>query len=760
VFHHAFGVSAEKHIFKSQDSNYAMMKHTSRIRLFPQQTEIREGQAEFYNDAYETAEKGKILFAYAPTGSGKTIASLSGLLESALPNDRKVIFLTTRIAHHKQAINEIKNINHRSAKMLEQLGLLRITAVDKINKADMCYLTTKYGRLTDCDVHLACKFRAKGSEYAGLLLDTPLHANEAIRMSKERRYCAHFAASKAMAQADIVVCDYSYLFDREIRQFFLNNLGVGLSSCDVIIDEAHNLVDRIRDLNTLEITPGKLRGGIGGLSFIASIAKERDDSETMRCAEIAKKYIHKIEKELIRQSAVSKKDGARLTSAEADALLPTLEESLALDHILKFAKSVSPNESLKGPGEVSDDRLDDELGDEVILKFKSNIEYLELLRSSERILLKIAKERYPFYGSFMEKTEANGGREAKRYEAPEMHKAKGLEAYWTESEDYDANGPGAYGARGKQFSKSFKLKVVPFDAAWFSKEVFDSLHSAVLMSGTLPKKDMFQELLGIDRERVFEIGKEAYPSPFDPLKQPIFICSEATTRQKERGTEGNLNAMVDIIANSAEACYPNSFVIFYPSYGFMEDMIPRLHSLEKLFAFEKESRGEKGEEKDERQKRIEAMAKEGRPMAFHAVISGSSNEGIDWIGKRFNMIIVAGFPHPNYNEEQQAYDEYLDWKHKRKGFGYENATTIAMIKADQAIGRGIRKASDYCACILIDPRFIRHRDLLPVHLRKYAREVQASELGGKIRNFFENAEKQKGNDGEKAGSDVENTDDE
>jgi hypothetical protein len=122
------------------------------------------------------------------------------------------------------------------------------------------------------------------------------------------------------------------------------------------------------------------------------------------------------------------------------------------------------------------------------------------------------------------------------------------------------------------------------------------------------------------------------------------------------------------------------------------------------------------------------------------VISGSSNEGIDWIGKKFNMIIVAGFPHPNYNEEQQAYDEYLDWKHKRKGFGYENATTIAMIKADQAIGRGIRKASDYCACILIDPRFIRHRDLLPVHLRKYAREVQASELGGKIRNFLENAE--------------------
>jgi len=285
------------------------MAHAPRIRLFPDQNEVREGQVDFYNDAYETAENGKILFAYAPTGSGKTIASLSGLLESALPNGRKVIFLTTRITHHRQAIDEIRRINQKSKKGLAQLGMSQITAVDKINKADMCYFPARHGRMVSCDTIPDCEFQAKGRERSDLLLGAPMHANEAIGLSKTNSYCAHSAASKAMAQADVIVCDYSYLFEPDIRQFFLKHLGVGLSSCDVIIDEAHNLVDRIRELNTLEITPSVLKSCLDGLSSVQSLAKKKNDIEMMECAESARRYVHRIEKELMRQSASPKTTG-------------------------------------------------------------------------------------------------------------------------------------------------------------------------------------------------------------------------------------------------------------------------------------------------------------------------------------------------------------------------------------------------------------------------------------------------------------------
>jgi len=51
----------------------------------------------------------------------------------------------------------------------------------------------------------------------------------------------------------------------------------------------------------------------------------------------------------------------------------------------------------------------------------------------------------------------------------------------------------------------------------------------------------------------------------------------------------------------------------------------------------------------------------------------------------------------------------------------------ACIKSVQAIGRGIRKAEDYCYCLLIDDRFMKYGEYLQPSLRGGMEEIAGSQ---------------------------------
>jgi len=101
---------------------------------------MRKGQYDFYQDCKSAFKNSKILFADAPTGIGKTSASLASALESAILNGRKVLFATNRNSQHLQALIEVTEfIKKRQA----SLNVLRpdmptIRVVDKISKEKMC----------------------------------------------------------------------------------------------------------------------------------------------------------------------------------------------------------------------------------------------------------------------------------------------------------------------------------------------------------------------------------------------------------------------------------------------------------------------------------------------------------------------------------------------------------------------------------------------------------------------------------------------
>ena len=198
--------------------------------LFPHST-IREGQERFLEDARMCLSQRTHLLAYAPTGLGKTAVSLTAAVETVLPSNGTVLFLTPRQSQHAIAVDTLRAIWRKQ----------RIGAVDLIGRDDMC-LARKDGR-APCAKGQACYFApAPVDEAAGTLLEYPLHAQESMRSCLRAGVCPYHAALRAAGKATVIVADYNQMFSRSAD--LLDRLGRPGKDAVLVIDEAHNLPAR------------------------------------------------------------------------------------------------------------------------------------------------------------------------------------------------------------------------------------------------------------------------------------------------------------------------------------------------------------------------------------------------------------------------------------------------------------------------------------------------------------------------------------
>jgi DNA excision repair protein ERCC-2 len=216
--------------------------------LFPYDI-VREGQRQFLEDA-RSCMKNKInLLAHAPTGLGKTAVALAAALETSIPDDGFVFFLTARQSQHAAAIETLRHIWKKC----------RVKAVDIISRDDTC-LCRKKGSGVPCVSSGDCYFldEARINEAAGKLLEYPLHVQEVIRMCIRVGACPHHAAMKALTSADIAVCDYNQVFG-DVNTTLLDRTSRETGETILVIDEGHNLPTRIMENNSHVLTREMLR---------------------------------------------------------------------------------------------------------------------------------------------------------------------------------------------------------------------------------------------------------------------------------------------------------------------------------------------------------------------------------------------------------------------------------------------------------------------------------------------------------------------
>ncbi len=227
--------------------------------LFPFE-KVREGQREVLRDARMALGEGKHLLANAPTGLGKTVVALTASLEVALEKNKLVLFLTSRQSQHKAAIDTISLINKAGN---------RVTGVDIIAKQAMCQLpeARKYRKafLEFCYFKVkskSCPWHNRDREaVADMISRKTMHVHELIDVCRRFGVCPHNTALMAAGKAHVLVCDYNYIFS-DVSKQVLKWLDKDLSDIILVVDEAHNLPDRVRSHLCGDLSPTDLKRGI------------------------------------------------------------------------------------------------------------------------------------------------------------------------------------------------------------------------------------------------------------------------------------------------------------------------------------------------------------------------------------------------------------------------------------------------------------------------------------------------------------------
>lgn len=200
-------------------------------------TEVREGQKDMMRAVLSAAKHGETLFAMAPTGTGKTMAVLFPALRALGAREvDKVFYLTPKNTSAIAALDAAVLLREKGA----QLRAVHLGAKERLcarrRTTESCY---------GCPLG-----HSKEREYAAvraLLEEDPAAVREEdiIRTATRFGVCPHELSLSYSAYADVIVCDYNYLFDPRV---FLARYFSRAGEYLFLVDEAHNLPDRAREM--------------------------------------------------------------------------------------------------------------------------------------------------------------------------------------------------------------------------------------------------------------------------------------------------------------------------------------------------------------------------------------------------------------------------------------------------------------------------------------------------------------------------------
>lgn len=199
----------------------------------------REGQKRLVSGVYRTILNGKKLFIEAPTGVGKTISTVFPAVRAMGEGKaEKLFYLTAKTITRTVAEETFRLLREKGVK----LKYVTLTAKEKLCVLDKC----------DCNP-IACQ-RAKGhyDRVNGAVFDLLLSEEEISRSlieeyAQKHQVCPFEMALDVTTWADAVICDYNYVFDPrvQLKRFFS---GDRKNEYVFLIDEAHNLVERAREM--------------------------------------------------------------------------------------------------------------------------------------------------------------------------------------------------------------------------------------------------------------------------------------------------------------------------------------------------------------------------------------------------------------------------------------------------------------------------------------------------------------------------------
>ena len=561
----------------------------------------RKGQRDLAVSVYRTILRKKKLFIQAPTGVGKTISTVFPAVKAVGEElGEKIFYLTAKTITRTVAEQAFETLREQNLKF----KVITLTAKEKI-----CFCEETSCNPDDCPYAKGHFDRVNDAVYELLMQEDVMSREVLEAQARKHKVCPFEMALDVSTWVDGVICDYNYVFDPDARlkRFFAEG---GAGGYLFLIDEAHNLVERGRQ---------------------------------MYSAELCKEDFLAVKK---------------LVKGEAPWFAKRLE---ACNKILLAMKKECEN--YKVLDNIS------HLGIQLMNVLSEADRYLE-----ECVDKEVRENVLDFY--FQVRSFLN------IYD--------GLDENYVVYTEYQEDG-------------RFVLKLFCVNPAANLQKCLDKGNSAVFFSATLLPIRYYKRLLSTEKDNYAVY----IDSSFDTKKRLLMNGVDVSTRYTMRSRE-MYQRYATYIFRVVKAKMGN-YLIFFPSYRFMEDVYQEFTQL--LASDEEEmelviQQQHMDEEERENFLRAFEMGREKSLIGF-GVLGGIFSEGIDLTNEKLIGTLIIGTGLPQVCNEREILKSYFDQK-GLSGFDYAYRYP-GMNKVLQAAGRVIRTEDDRGVILLLDERFQREK---------------------------------------------------
>ena len=217
---------------------------------FPYDT-YRPGQRSLAENVFRAARLGRCLVAQAPTGIGKTVATLFPLLKACASEGLdKVFYLSAKGSGHRLAWDAVAAFRRADPG-------LPLRVIELVSREKSCEHPDKACHGESCPLARGFYDRLPSARQAAVDRGAELDREAVRNVARQHRVCPYYLTQELVRWSDVVIADYNYVFDSTAALHLLT-LANGWKVVH-LVDEAHNLVDRARAMYSGELSGSKLR---------------------------------------------------------------------------------------------------------------------------------------------------------------------------------------------------------------------------------------------------------------------------------------------------------------------------------------------------------------------------------------------------------------------------------------------------------------------------------------------------------------------
>ena len=227
--------------------------------------QLRPYQIKAINFAIKALVEEKHAIIQSPTGSGKTLISLFSAILFAKQSGKRVIYLTRTNSQQANILKEInlirESVRFKAVVMQGRINLcplyMEIEKRKEFTAESLSRMCSSRKKRTLEKKEGGCRFYNEGikdQDNINMILDQTPSPEDLFTAFSSRTICPYESMKYAMKDADVVVMPYSYFISPDMAMNVLYNMRTSRESVVVVIDEAHNLPDMARQVNSFDIT--------------------------------------------------------------------------------------------------------------------------------------------------------------------------------------------------------------------------------------------------------------------------------------------------------------------------------------------------------------------------------------------------------------------------------------------------------------------------------------------------------------------------